>query len=97
MDYTIQAKRLYIVLINKKRTYLIDFAFPIDQSKRKRKTEQIPGPCLNIEQVLEHEGDSDTRHNWSLWNSAEESRKIKTIQTTTLLKSAMILKRVLQV
>ena len=39
------------------------------------KTGQIPGPCQKAEEIMEHESDSDTTYNWSIWNSSKDPRK----------------------
>ena len=61
--------------------------------------------------IVEHEGegDGDISYSWSPWNSPQEPEKekrlseqeiggrIKTMETTALLKSARILKRILEI
>ena len=58
------------------------------------------------QKVVKHEGDSDTSFIWSPWNNLNNMEKkleelkirgrIETVQTTTLLKLARILRRVLE-
>ena len=52
---------------------------------------------------MEDEGDSDTNHSWSPWNNTKIPRKETggneeelSVQTTALLKSARILRGVLE-
>ena len=56
---------------------------------------------------MEHKSDGDTNCNWCTWNNHQRDSKgtgrlgirgqVKTIQTTALLRSARILKRVLEI
>ena len=43
--------------------------------KGRRKSRQIPGPCLRTEKCLEHEGNVDTNYNWNSYNSPQELEK----------------------
>ena len=43
-DQPIPARRTELVLINKNKTYPVDFAIPADH-RVKIKSEQVPGPC----------------------------------------------------
>ena len=46
----------------------------LSTNKRKRKTRQIPRPCKRAEEIMEHEGCSNTNCSWTPWNSQKEVR-----------------------
>ena len=93
----------------KKRTcHLEEFAMAVDHRKKIKESEKIEilGLCLRAEKTVKHEGDGDTNHSLNPWNGPQrrrkesretgDERKIQTIQTTALLKSDWILRRVLK-
>ena len=61
MDQAISTRRSDLVLIYKKKIncYLVDFAVPQSENKRKGETGKIPGPCQRTEKVVENESDGD--------------------------------------
>ena len=72
---------------------------PESGSKGRRKAGQIPGPCQRAEKVVKYLGNSDT--NGTVPKSLEKKPekqairgRIETTQTTALLKSARIHRRV---
>ena len=76
-----------------------------NEIKEKWKDRQILGPCLRTEKVMEHEGHGNINCSWGIQNGPQQLRqatggingRIKTIiQTTALLRSARILRRVLE-
>ena len=82
MDFAIPADDRLKITENEKRDKYLDFS-------REQKT------------TVEHEGDGDTHCNWSTWNNPQNLRKgtgrwAETIQTKALLRSARILRRVLE-
>ena len=58
-----------------------------------------------LKNIMEHDSDNDTNHNWNPWNNPEKSANemeeleiwegIETVHTIALMKSARILGRVL--
>ena len=64
MDHSTQARRPDHVLINKMKqiSQLVNFTIPVDHRGKIKEIEQIPGPFERVEEVLEHESDSDTNH-----------------------------------
>ena len=87
-DYPFQSRRPGPVLIKKKKRtfHQVDFAMPA-------------GPFQRTRKIAEHESDSDTIYRWSSRNSHQKLEKeIRgrngIIQTTALLKLAMIFRRV---
>ena len=60
---------------------------------------QILGSCRSAEKVVGHEGDGDTNCNWCKSKGSQKRGKKKsydeTIETTALLRSARIQRRVL--
>ncbi len=83
----------------------MDFAVPVDHRIKVneiKKFGKIPGLCQRSGKFGKLEKDSDTNHNQNskdLENRLKELKirgRIETIQTTTLLKSARIIRRVLE-
>ena len=68
--------------------------------------DKYTGPCQRIENAVEYEGESDTNCCECTWNGPKNLEKrlenleirgrIETIQTTALLQSTRIVRRVLQ-
>ena len=90
----------------KERTHcVVDFAVPALNRVKFRendKSEKFLDLAGELKKKnMEHEGDDDTNCNWRAWKdpqSFEELEirgRVKTIQTTALLRSARILRRVL--
>ena len=83
----------------------MEFAVPIDHKMKIKESEKID-KHLDLARELkkvEREGDGDTSCICCTWNRSEKGMeqleingRIEIIQTTTLLKSAKILKRVLE-
>ena len=65
-DRLIQTKIADLESINKKnrKYHFRDFVISADQRGKVYVTVQIPGPCESTEQVMEHEGDSNTSHSF---------------------------------
>ena len=65
-----------MVSINKKRTYLEDFAVLANHRmklKESKKRKQIPRPWSRTEKVFEHEGDGDTNLSKN-WGSGDQKK-----------------------
>ena len=88
---------------------IVDFAALADHREiiKEQKERQVIGPCQRSKKAEEHEGSGDIHYNWNTWNGPqrlgmggglEESKigeSIETSQTTALLRSARILRKIL--
>ena len=84
-----------IVKKNKRTCQFVDFAVPADHRaklKESEKKDKYLDLAKELKKTEEHESDSDTNCNWDL----TIRRQMETIQTTVLLRSARILRRVLE-
>ena len=85
----------------------MDFAIVADHwDKKNNQSEkrQVLELCQRTEKSMEYKGDGDTNGNWCTWNDPkrrgkeldelETGERIETIQTTALLRSSEILRRV---
>ena len=84
-----------------------DFAIPVAHSVKLKESEKRDKylDFAGEQKTMEHEGDGDTSCNWCIRSNVQRLRKdleirrqvktIPTIQTTALLLSARILRRVL--
>ena len=105
-DHLIPTRRPDWVIINKKKKrHAIPFWLQ-SKNQRKQKERRVLEPCQRTKKAVEHhEGDGDTSCNWCAWNGPQMLRvggleiegQIETIQTTALLRSARILRRVLEI
>ena len=83
------------------------YSIPQSENKRKRKNRKMLGPWRRITKTMEHASDDDTKWSWFAWNGPQRvgngiellriARSVETIQTTPLLWSARILRRVLEI
>ena len=111
MNHLIQARRPDRMIINKrKRTCkIVDFAVPADHGlkwKESEKKDKYLDLTRELKKTVEHESDDYSSCNWCSWYSHQRFKKgleglkmtgqVETIQTTTLLRSARIPRRVLE-
>ena len=73
-DHLIPARRLDLIIINKKkRTWkIVDFAVPADHRiklKECEKRDKYPDLARELKKTMEHAGDNYTNCNWCVWNS----------------------------
>ena len=102
-DPIITASRLDLVVNNKKENFaysgLYRHSGPQNENQRKQKERQVLRPCQRTEKVVENEGDSNPNCIWRTWNDPQRRMeglkiggRIETIKTTTLLRSARIIR-----
>ena len=82
-NHLISARRPDLIITNKNKiTYkIVNFAVPADHRvklKESRNKDKFlePVPCLGIEKIVEHEGDSCTNCNWCSWYSHQRIGKM---------------------
>ena len=94
----------------KKRIWkIVDFAVPADHRmklKESEKKDKYLDLARGLKKTMEHEGDNYTNCDWCFWYSnkgllkglddLEVGGRVETIQTTALLKTSRILRRVLE-
>ena len=111
-DHLLPSGRPGLIIINKqkKRTYwIVDFDVSADHKvkiKENGKKWQIFRSCQGTKKAMEHEDGGDIYCNWYTWNipkglvrgveELEFGGQAEIIQTTALLRSARILRRVLE-
>ena len=89
----------------KKICKIVDFAVPVDHRiklKECEKRDKYLDLARELKKTMEHEGDNYTNCDWCLWRGNSRIIKgpgrfgVETIQTTALLKTVRILRRVLE-
>ena len=79
----------------------MDFAVPADHRVKLKEIEKYKYLDLarELKKTLKHESDGDAYCNWCTWQSPKDMEirgRVETIRTTTLLRSARILRTVLE-
>ena len=109
-DNLIPARKPDLELSSKKKRtcHLVDFAVSADHTERIKEREKIDkylDQTKELKNTMEHNGDDDTNCNLYSWNRPQSLAvnqeleiwgRIETIQTTALLRSARIFRRVLK-
>ena len=111
-DHLISARRTDLIIINKKKKKkkkrkricrIVDFAVLADHRVKLRESEKNDKYldfARELKKNVEHESDGYTNYNYCSWyrdgKTWEIRERVETIQTTALLRSARILRRVLE-
>ena len=105
-DQLISARRLGLVIINKKKKILPSNGICRSGDHRVKIKFKRLEPCQRTKKATEYESDSDTNSSWCTWNGFQSlakgigrignQKKNRTIQFTRLLRTAGILRRVLE-
>ena len=110
-NHLISVRRPDLIIINKKTKIckIVDFAVPTDHRiklKEYEKRDKYLDLTSELKKTMEHEGDNYTNCDWCFWHGnkrilkgledLEVGGRVVTIQTTALLKTARILRRVLE-
>ena len=111
MDHLISARRPDLIIINKKKRIckIVDFAVLADHRiklKECEKKDKYLDLARELKKTMEHDGDNYTNCDWCFWHSnkritkgiaeLEVGEQVEIIQTTRLLRTARILRRVLE-
>ena len=106
-DHLISARRPDQVIVNKNNKKRVS-AFPADHRvkfKEREKRDEYLDLARELKKTMENESEGDTNCNWRARYNHQSigigdldiRGRVETIQTTTLLKSARILRRVLEI
>ena len=109
-DHLISTRRSDLIIINHKKERnckIVDFAVPTDHRiklKENKKKDKYLNLARELKKTVEHESDNYTNHDWCFWYSHQRIKgvddleikgRVENIQTTTLWRSARILRKVL--